>query len=64
MPPKRTDIQEVTTDWLKAFAFHVSVIREAHGIKGEPDYSKEIEHEVVKQALAATEVTIAKVRYP
>jgi hypothetical protein len=64
MPPKRTDIQEVFTDWLKAFTFHVAVIREARGLKEAPDYTKDIEHDIVKQALQATEVTVAKVRYP
>ena len=64
MPPKRTDIQEVVTDWLKAFTFHVAVIREARGLKEAPDYTKDIEHEIVKQALQATEGTVAKVRYP
>jgi hypothetical protein len=64
MPPKRTDIQEVFTDWLKAFTFHVAVIREARGLNEAPDYTKDIEHEIVKQALQAAEGTLAKVRYP
>jgi len=64
MPPKRTEIQDVTTDWLRAFVFHISVIREARGLEGKPDYTKEIEHEVVRQALEAAEVTMGKVRYP
>lgn len=64
MPPKRTEIQEVTVDWLKAFSFHVAVIREARGLTEKPDYTQEIEHEIVKQALQATEATLGKVRYP
>ena len=64
MPPKRTEIQEVTVDWLKAFTFHVAIIREARGLKDAPDYTKDIEHEIVQQALQATEVTVGKVRYP
>lgn len=64
MPPKRTEIQEVTVDWLKAFSFHVAVIREAHGLTEKPDYTQEIEHEIVRQALQATETTLGKVRYP
>ena len=64
MPPKRTDIQEVTVDWLKAFTFHVAIIREARGLKDAPDYTKDIEHEIVRQALEAAQVTIGKVRYP
>jgi hypothetical protein len=64
MPPKRTDIQEVMTDWLRAFTFHVAVLREARGLKDAPDYTKDIEHEIVKQALQASEATLGKVRYP
>lgn len=64
MPPKRTDIQEVMTEWVKAFTFHVAIIREARGLKEAPDYTKDIEHEIVKQALQATETTIGKIRFP
>lgn len=64
MPPKRTEVQEVLVDWVKAFSFHISVIREARGLKDAPDYTKEIEHEIVGQALEAVQHTLGKVRYP
>jgi hypothetical protein len=62
MPPKRTEIAEVCTDWMYAFRYAILVIAEAKGLPMDKD--TKVDEATVEQALRVSEATLGKVRFP
>jgi hypothetical protein len=62
MPPKRTEISEVCTEWVYAFRYATLVIAEAKGVVIDKD--TKVDEATIEQALRISEAMLGKVRFP